>query len=154
MHALLSLVFFIGAITLAIAFIATRANLLKTVSQGNRKLDPIKVWYLLIPIFSYYWSFIVAKKIAESIDSEYKTMGVLQTNLPTYSLGLLFAISNAINGILTVIQILELDIIYDRWYITSRSIFSLILIIIWITYWIQLSNHKKNIKRLNDKALS
>lgn len=126
----LQFLFIVLFIVPAILFLITLQNTLKAISPENRKMPPANVWLLCIPLFNFYWQFIVVNKIAESIANECKKLQIpLKENKPTYNLGLGWSICY----ILFLIPLIKLFV-------------AVILMIIWILYWIRVSEFKNLIK--------
>lgn len=143
------------SILIAVAFLRTLADTVKSISPENQKIDPVKIWWLLIPIFNYYWHFVVVNKLSQSIKAEYTQRNIPTEERPTYTFGLSTAIAMIISVIFSIINILQLEVIYNGLYIVIRGFISLASITIWIVYWIQVTQHKKTIKnlRLNTQNL-
>ena len=111
----------------AIFFIITLQNTLKAISPENRKMPFANVWLLCIPIFNFYWQFIVVNKIAESIAIECKRLEIpVKETKPTYHLGLSWNICY----LLFLIPLIKL------WA-------GIILTITWIIYWIKVNQYRK-----------
>ena len=111
----------------AIFFIITLQNTLKAISPENRKMPFANVWLLCIPVFNFYWQFIVVNKIAESIAVECKRLGIpVKETKPTYRIGLTWNICY----LLFLIPLIKL------WA-------GIILSITWIIYWIKVNHYRK-----------
>ena len=111
----------------AVFFVITLQNTLKAISPENRKMPFANVWLLFIPLFNFYWQFVVVNKIAESIAMECEKLQIpVKETKPTYSLGLSWNICY----ILFLIPI-------------ARLWMSIILMITWILYWIKVNQYKK-----------
>lgn len=147
---LFALLIIIIGFLIAILYLQTLADTLRFIAPENQKIDPVKIWWLLIPIFNYYWNFVVADKLSQSIKAEYTQRNIPSEERPTYTFGLLTAIASNISVIFSIINILQLDIIYNGLYIAIRGFISLASITIWIVYWIQVAQHKKTIKNLKE----
>ena len=121
----------------AIFFIITLQNTLKAISPENGKMPFANVWLLCIPIFNFYWQFIVVNKIAQSIAIECKRLEIpLKENKPTYRLGLSWSICY----LLFLIPLIKLYA-------------SIILIITWIIYWIKVNQYRKLIIKYQNTFL-
>jgi hypothetical protein len=111
----------------AIFFLLTLQNTLKAISSENRKMPSANVWLLCIPIFNFYWQFIVVDKIAQSISLECEKLQIpLKEARPTYNLGLGWNICY----ILFLVPVIKLFV-------------AIILTIIWIIYWVKLNQYRK-----------
>ena len=113
-------------------FLVTLQNTLKAIEPENRRMEPGKVWLLFIPFFSFVWSFIVVKAIAESIKQQLEKYGVYSQEKPTYNI----SIAMSVVQIFTIIPII-------------KGIASLAAIACWIVYWIKVSEKKNEIKALS-----
>ncbi|HEV2830477.1 MAG TPA: hypothetical protein VGW31_00735 [Hanamia sp.] len=111
----------------AVFFIITLQNTLKAVSPENRKMPFANVWLLCIPLFNFYWQFVVVNKIAQSISLECEKLQIpVKETKPTYNLGLTWNICY----ILFLIPMIKLWV-------------GIIIIPIWIVYWIKVNQYRK-----------
>ena len=111
----------------AVFFVITLQNTLKVISDENRKMPFTKVWLLFIPVFNFYWQFVVVNKISESIALEREKLQIrVKESKPTYNLGLTWSICN----LLFLIPVIK------PWV-------SIILIITWTLYWIKVNQYRK-----------
>jgi hypothetical protein len=77
----------------AIFFIITLQNTLKAVSSENRKMPFTNVWLLFIPLFNFYWQFVVVNKMAQSIALECEKLHIpVKDSKPISKLGLTWSI--------------------------------------------------------------
>lgn len=61
---------------------------LEAVSADNRQMPPGQVWLSLIPIFNFFWMFMVVNKIADSFQLECYRLNIATTELkPSKSIG-------------------------------------------------------------------
>lgn len=173
--AMLFMVFiFLGVFLLiAILYLLNLQNTLKAAAPQNRKMPAANVWLLLIPIFSTYYMFVVAKRISETIKAEYASKGQVPDNpKPTYNVGMAMAIGSAVS------MLISLFTFKDSYYSTRAifsasssgnveemmavqnasagsgalsmlsSLLSLALLILWIVYWVQTAGYKNKMKSL------
>jgi len=119
---------FLGLFILpAIFFLITLQNTLKAISSENRKMPSANVWLLCIPLFNFYWQFIVVNKIPQAIALECGKLQIpVKETKPTYSLGLSW----------NICYILFLIPVIKSW-------IAIVLIIIWILYWIKVNQYRK-----------
>lgn len=75
----------------AILFCLSIQNTLKAIKPDNRKLPVYAGWLLLIPLFSTVWQFVVAVRLAKSIESELNDHGITK-EMPTYYPGIVLGI--------------------------------------------------------------
>lgn len=130
-------------------------NTLKEVSVENRKMKPVQVWLLFIPLFSIYWLFEVVSKIADSLKAEFASRNMeVDEERPSYRIGMIYAIIGAASPLLNIVtKIMHLPTI-------ESSIISLILglvgIVFWIIYWIKVRGYRKMLveNSFNGKGLS
>ncbi len=114
----------IGLIPL-IFYLITLQRALQTVSPENRKMEPGLVWLLIIPFFSLIWNYFVVDAIGISFKKEYEKYGMMQSEKPTYSLGLTLAILQCC----CIIPILG-------------SLAALGALVVWIIYWVKVYQTK------------
>lgn len=127
MDAAYQFVFLALFIVPAIFFIITLQNTLKAISPENRQMPFANVWLLCIPVFNFYWQFIVVNKIAQSIAMECKRLGIpVKETKPTYQIGLSWNICY----LLFLIPLIKL------WA-------GIILTITWVIYWIKVNHYRK-----------
>ena len=111
----------------AIYFLITLQNALKAISPENRKMPPANVWLMCIPVFNFYWQFIVVEKIAKSIAAEYNKLQLpLKENKPGYNLGLAWNICY----LLFLIPFI-------------KTFVAFFLLIFWILYWVKINQYRK-----------
>ena len=139
---MISLLFFLGFLAIGIAFIMTLKNVLLAVRPLNRTTQPSSVWLLLIPLFNLVWQFLLYSKIRDSINAEYRSRGLSSSADVTYSWG----VTSATILLLTTIvnSFTERTSALRLW----SSLVSLIGIITWVVFWIQMHQHKKQLQRL------
>jgi hypothetical protein len=123
-----------------IIFFLTQQRTLGLIRPENRLMRPGQVWLQIIPLFGLVWQFIVISKISDSIRKELNTpIGdsifaeeTVPHNLkPTYNAGISYAALFCIN-------LLPLGML--------KAFIGLGGLVMWITYWIQLSRYKKQLK--------
>lgn len=116
---------FAAAITVAVFYLLTLQNALKTIAPQNRQMPPENVWLLLIPLFNLVWSFIVVNRIADSIKAELAMRGTPTDERPTYGIGLAMCILSLCGWIPGV---------------------SIAGIICWIIYWVKVNEFKNKFR--------
>lgn len=113
-----------------IFYLLTLQNTLKAVSPSNQKMPPGQVWLLLIPLFGIVWHFIIVQRMAESIKAEFDMRGQMpKEDKPAYSVGLAMCICQCCS----IIPFLG-------W------LASLAYIVLWIIYWVRVSEYKKQLQ--------
>jgi len=87
-------------------------------------MPPSNVWLLLIPLFNFFWQFIVVDKIAQSITMECDKLNIpVKENKPTYKIGLAWNICT----LLFFIPVLG----------------NLAALVLFIAYWIKVNEYRK-----------
>lgn len=59
-------------------YLITVQNTLRIISPENRKMSPGQVWWILIPVFGYFWLFKIVEAISESTRTELAGYGIAQ----------------------------------------------------------------------------
>ena len=128
--ALVILLFIIAlALIPVIFFLLTLQRTLDAISIENRKMPPLNVWLMLIPLFNIVWQFIVVMKIADSIADECIRLNIpVKETRPTYNTGLTWNICSVCSFIPLV---------------------PLVSLIFWIMYWVKVNEYKNLI--INNK---
>ena len=132
---LLLLVFLVSGLV----FLITQFRTLDEIRPENQRVSPPKVWLQLIPVYGLVWQFFVISRISDSIraelnapigDSLFSEDSVPANVRPTFAVGIAYATCFCVS-------LLPIDII--------KSAASLLGIIFWITYWVQLAKYKRKI---------
>src|SRR4051812_45646553 len=71
----LSLVEVALLITMSIFWIRSMHRALKACHPVSRSTEPDSVWLIFIPLFGFFWQFIMNTKISESLAREYHRRG-------------------------------------------------------------------------------
>lgn len=144
----------------AILFFLTQQNTLRAIYPENRELHPGLVWLQLIPIFNYYWTFVVVTRIADSISKQNVTLqddsilgvgGFDATDAvgkrPTYKIGMAYCILYVMMPLLIIVANLFMKPGENSASIPILAIFMLVVILgamtCWIIYWVQLVKNKR-----------
>jgi hypothetical protein len=140
----IQLLLFLAFVIPAVMFFLTQQNTLKVIHPLNRRIPPHQVWFQLIPIFGLVWQFWVIIKISDSIRNElypltnnsiFPETTIHAGHRPTYNAGILYAGLFCLSYISTV---------------SFLPLFTGFAILAgtgaWITYWVQLSRYKKQLK--------
>lgn len=142
-------------------------NTVKAAAPENRKIPPANVWLLLIPVFSTFYSFVVARKISETIQAEYASKGQApESSRPTYAVGMTMAALGLINFLISLFYIPTYIEMYSGaisgdyenavWVSQSMSgplstfstLIGFAVFILWIVYWVQTSEYKNKMRVL------
>jgi len=126
-HLLIVAIIF-GMIIPWILYIQTLQKTLQEIKPENKTISDGNVWLLLIPIFNLIWHFIVVNKISNSLENEAKTRNLnLGETLPGQNIGIAMCILNIIPYL------------------------NIIGFILWIIYWVKISNYKNMLISNNSK---
>lgn len=156
---------------IAILYLLNLQNTIKAAAPENRKMPPVNVWLLLIPLFGTYYMFVVAKKMSETIKAEYASKGqALDNPKPTYNIGMAMAIGSAISMLISLIT--AKDTYNDTMAVftasssgnyeemvavqnasggalsTIGSFIGFVVFILWIVYWVQTAGYKNKMRSL------
>lgn len=150
-------------VTIAVLYLLNLQNTLKAAAPENRKMPPANVWLLLIPLFNIYWSFVVVRKITDTIVAEYQSKGqALPTPKPTYNVGMAMAILQVISSVISIItspdQIRQIQMASEGVMVETTqassplqsfgSLLGFVVLILWIVYWVQTAGYKNRMKML------
>ena len=81
-------------------YLNTLDKTFQTISVENRLMPSRNVWMLLIPIFNFYWHFVVVGKLADSIKAEAQTRNLeLKEERPSFNIGVGMCIFNCLSAI-------------------------------------------------------
>ena len=119
-----------GFLIVYILFLNSLSSALKCVSPINRKISPGLVYLMFIPIFNLIWVFILVNNIADSLQAEYKSRNIPCNNRPTFDVGIGYAITTVIS-------------VFMFWLPVVNLILSVVVLVLWISYWIDVSKHTK-----------
>jgi hypothetical protein len=127
-YLVISLLIFFGIRAL---FLRSCQQLLMEVSPENRQMTPGLVWVGMIPFVNFVWNFIMASRIANSLEAELRKRNLHQPgSRPTYNAGMAY-------GLLSVLSIIP-------FFGTMAALGSLTA---WIVYWIQLYQYKNILQK-------
>ena len=139
---MLQLIILIITLVLSMLYINTLSKTAHAISFLNREIDPISVWYLMIPVYNYFYYFIVVSRLSRSIYAEFNHRNIPTDDKPAYLTGVLTDVFFVLNAVMALLKYADIsnEIV--------NGIISLIGIIIWITYWIQINQYKRQIEAL------
>jgi len=147
----------------AIFFILTQQQTLKVVRREYRELSPVLVWLQLIPIFSYFWVFVVVTRIADSLSKEiivrqedsilgipdFDAVGAINRR-PTYKIGMAYCflyVACPVCVILVNLFAAPGSGMIDQVFPFVLGIILLAMMACWIVYWVQLAQNKRKLER-------
>lgn len=121
---------FIGVVAVLVAiglaiqimFMLTLSRALHRVHPNARMMEPIQVWFNLIPFFNLVWIFITINRVADSIVNEYRDRGLRGNEDGARSHGMTYAILLVLSAIPYI-----------------GGCFGLIGLVFWIMYWVQIA---------------
>ena len=142
-----------------IFFLLTQQNTLKVIRRENRKLSPGLVWLQLIPIFNFYWMFVVVTRIADSLDRENRSLlddsilGVPDPDAagdpgkrPTYRIGMTWCALYLLFPLLIIVFNLFSGIGEARNFVIAFLILSFFIMTCWVIYWVKLAGEKRKLQ--------
>jgi hypothetical protein len=165
-HAFGQLIVFLIFLTPLIFFLLTQQNTLKVIRRDNRILHPGLVWLQLIPIFNFYWIFVVVSRIADSITKEKMSLeddsilGVPDPNAegttgkgPTYKIGMAWcALYLSFPVGIVLVNLFVKSGADSPAFDLGLGVVSLTLwlaiTICWIIYWVKLAKEKRKLQYL------
>ncbi|ABG57572.1 hypothetical protein [Cytophaga hutchinsonii] len=113
-------------------FILTLKRLLEQLNENNRKVNPVLLWLILIPVVGLVCQFIVVIKMAESLRAEFDQRHLAEEEAkPGFNTGLTYCILFLCGGIPMVGMVLSCVGIY-----------------FWISYWIKMNDYKKLLQHM------
>ena len=122
--------FIIIFILIAVFYLLNLQNLLKTIKDENRDVEPGNVWLMFIPLFNIVYPFILYPKISSSVKKEFESRGISNNDDGAKNLGLAFAIT----GAAAILPIPFLS--------TIIALGNLVLFIIW---WVKTAGFKNKL---------
>lgn len=126
----ISLLFLLTYAGLVIAYLLTLQNTLKAICPANRKIEPGLVWLSLIPVFNFVWNFILAKKIAFSLEKEFTDLGEKMDGRPLYNFGIF-------TSVMYIVTLIAKQITYGGVILIVAGL------VVWIMYWNKIAEYKK-----------
>lgn len=119
-----------GLLSLVIRFFYcnTISKTLKLIVEENRHMQPRQAWLAMIPIFTIYWNFKIAERVADSLTNEFYDRKIAEEENPGKAIGYSYAVLFAL-GYIPV----------SSGFIFVMGVFSFIF---FIRYWLKISNFK------------
>ncbi len=152
----------------AILFLLSLQSTLKAATPGNRRMQPGLVWIQLLPLIGLVYSFIVARKVSDTIVAEYRSKGQhLASTKPTYGVGVVLALFSIIVTVVSIyfgltfgrvetIPVAQGEIVVyrnspdEKAFAALLGIVSLTWFVLFIIYWVQTATYKKKMINLPD----
>ena len=119
------------AIMAVIAFIVK--GMYDRIPAEHREMDPVKVWLLVIPLFSLYWNFVVFLGMSRSFQRYFASQGVTDVGDCGFQMAKIYcilAVVSAVVGFIPVIGCIG----------TIGSLAALVLLIVMLVKFHELRN--------------
>jgi hypothetical protein len=76
-------------LAVAVLFLYGQHRAVQVISPMSRTLSPGDVWFQLIPVFNFYWAFVVVNRLSASFALEFDRLQISHKELyPTRALGI------------------------------------------------------------------
>jgi len=125
----------IASYTIRAFYCNTLKKTLDLISEDNRCMKPIMAWLALIPLFSIYWNFVIASRMADSLTNEFYDRKIPEEEDPGKKTGSIYSISTALANIPLF-----------QGFSMIAAVFS---IVYFIRYWIKIDNFRVLLKEHN-----
>lgn len=106
----------------------TLKKTLDLIGEENRCMKPKQAWLALVPLFSIYWNFVVASRMADSLTNEFYDRKIAEEEDPGKRTGLMYAVF-----------VLLMNIPLLQSFTITAALFS---IIFFIRYWVKIDNFR------------
>jgi hypothetical protein len=106
-----------------ILYLRTVYLALRRVHPRNRRMQPGMVWLELIPLFNYFWSFIVVDRVCGSLDDEFYDRRIRRRD----------DFGRSIGTAMNVCYILT----------CVFSLFGVVGMVLWIIYWVKIAGYSR-----------
>jgi hypothetical protein len=146
----------------AIFFLVSQQRTLQVIRPELRELRPGLVWLQLIPLFNWYWMFVVVTRIADSISKEMvarqddSILGIPDfdavqavSNRPTYKIGMAYCFLY-LGCFLSMVAINLTVNSSDMLNAAFGGVLILLLLgafCCWIIYWVKLAQNRRKLER-------
>lgn len=135
-------VIFGGILTAYILYLLTLYRTMQEVSLKNQQVPASNVWLLLIPVFNLIYPFILFPKISDSIMEEFADRKMDTSGDFSRNLGVAMSILKLASVLLRYLGPLAV----------LGGLATLALLIIWIVYWVKMSQFKDQLKNSGNLA--
>lgn len=126
--AVLGIFLALGFLVIYILYLLTLQKTLQEVSALNRRMEPANVWLMLIPLFNLVWQFIVIDRVADSIQHELQSRGIVVNERPGYNIGLAYCI-----------------LPFCGWIPFIGSLASLGFLVCIVLHWVKINEYRKQL---------
>jgi hypothetical protein len=110
-------------------YFMTLSRALGKCSPESRTMQPGMVWLALIPFFGFIWNFFVVLALAKSLDNEFRTRGITDTEP---ELGKTIGLAMSVCMACGVIPLLG-------------GLISIVALVLWVMYWIKIAGFSKRL---------
>lgn len=126
-------------LAVALLFLYGQYRAVSVISPLSRKLTASDVWFQLIPVFNFYWSFVVVNRLSASFAEEFDRLQIAHNELyPTRALG----IATILLYFVSLIPVSEVKITAGiAWFVC------------FLFYWVQIQKCRKIILDHQDNDL-
>lgn len=76
------LLFTLAYLIAGLVFLNSIANIIKRIQIENRAMTPMDVWYMIVPIYNYYYYYVLINKVYQSLKQEYESRHIKTKNIP------------------------------------------------------------------------
>jgi len=113
----------------------TLKRTLDLIAENNRCIKPKMAWLAIIPLFSIYWNFVIASRLADSLTNEFYDRKIPEEEDPGKKTGITYSILIALANI-PVFQGFTMFV----------ALFSLVF---FVQYWVKIDNFRVLLKEHN-----
>ncbi len=126
-------------LAVALLFLYGQYRAVNVISPLSRKLTASDVWFQLIPVFNFYWSFVVVNRLSASFAEEFDRLQIAHNELyPTRAVG----IATILLYFVSLIPVSEVKITAGiAWFVC------------FLFYWVQIQKCRKIILDHQDNDL-
>ena len=109
----------LGLLVFTVFYLLTLQTALSQCSLEVRTMDPGKVWLCFVPLFNWYWQFVVVENLSKSLAGEFQKRRIVVEKNPGRAIGLAMCIL-AIFGVIS-------------------HLLAIPAMICWIIYWVKIA---------------
>lgn len=126
-------------LVVAVLFLYGQQRAIQVIAPISRKLSSGDVWFQLIPVFNFYWSFVVVNRLSASFAEEFDRLQISRKELyPTRALG----IASILLYFLSLVPVSEV-----------KAVAGLSWLVCFLFYWVQIQKCRKLILDNRDNDL-
>lgn len=117
------------SLLIQVLFLLTLSRALQECDERNRTMEPVQVWFNLIPCFNLVWIFFTVSRVPESISNEFYDRGLRPDGDFGKSVGMTYAI-----------MVLCANIPY------IGGIFGIVALVCFILFWIKIAGYGRRLR--------